>query len=247
MECITAEWFEGFQNYLLSVPELKKSSAENYLQTLRAILKKAVRDNVIMKDPAVRVRHIRVPESVIQYLTLDEIEKLKNTPMGGDLGGEVKRAFLFAVCTGLRISDIKTLTWGDIDISKKQIEKRQKKTGGIVYIPLKGEAWDMINDKMIHTQNTLVFPLIGTTNTNTRDYLKRWGRKAGVLKLTGWHLARKTAATQLFESGADIYTVKNILGHRDIETTQRYAKVTDKKRRAAMDALPDYGINTGAV
>jgi integrase len=214
---------------------------------LRAILKKAVRDNVILKDPAVRVRHIKVPESIIEYLTTEEIAKLEKTPLGGILGNEVKRAFMFAICTGLRISDIKTLTWGDIDIQKKQIEKRQKKTGRIVYIPLKNEAWTSINDLTIHGKADYVFPVLAVSKTNTRAYLTNWGNKAGVHKLTGWHLARKTAATQMFDAGADIYTVKDILGHHDIETTQRYAKVTDRKRKEAIDALPDYGMNKGSI
>ena len=53
-----------------------------------------------------------------------------------------------------------------------------------------------------------------------------------------FHVARHTCATLLLNSGVDIYTVKEILGHTDIGTTMQYAKVVDKTKREAVNSIP---------
>ena len=53
-----------------------------------------------------------------------------------------------------------------------------------------------------------------------------------------YHIARHTFATLSLTSGADLYTVKELLGHREIKTTQIYAKVIDEKKRQAVNAIP---------
>lgn len=239
---VTPAWFDGFQNWLLKDTGLAPQTCENYACSIRALMKLAVRDNIIVKDPCSSVKHITIPEKIKSYLTVDEIAKLVHTPLSGELGGEVRKAFLFALCTGLRISDLKTLKWGDINTDRMQIELRQGKTQRAVYIPLKTEAWNSIQDDLLHIPGLLLFPLLTASKTNTNQYLVDWGKHAGIEKPMGWHIARHTFATLSLENGADLFTVQKLLGHTKIGTTQGYAKVTDKKRREAVDALPDFGI-----
>lgn len=242
---ITPLWFEGFQNWLLKENNLAPQTCENYCCGIRSLLKLAVRDNILFKDPCSAVKHITIPEKIKTYLNVEDIEKLVHTPIGGELGGEVRKAFLFALCTGLRISDLKALKWANFNIDRMQIELRQGKTQRAVYIPLKDEAWNSIQDGMIHLPETLVFPLLTASLTNTNQYLVEWGKRAKVEKPMGWHIARHTFATLSLENGADLFTIQKLLGHTKIGTTQVYAKATDKKRREAIDALPDFGIGEG--
>jgi site-specific recombinase XerD len=240
---ITPVWFESLQSWLIKENNLAPKTCENYTCSIRALLKIAVRDNIIPKDPCSPVKHVVVPEKLKDYLTVDEIEKLIHTPIGGELGHEVRKAFLFGLCTGLRISDLRALTWGDINIDRMQIELKQGKTQRAVYIPLKDEAWKSIFDNTtIHRRDSLVFPLLSSSKTNTNQYLVAWGKKAGITKPMGWHITRHTFATLSLENGADLFTVQKLLGHTKIGTTQVYAKATDKKRREAIDALPIFGI-----
>jgi site-specific recombinase XerD len=245
LEDVTPKWFEDFQDRIVKESGFTLQTCENYCCAIRAAFKKAVRDGKMPKDPGLEVKHIRVPEAPIVYLTLEEIKRLIETPISikqSKLAPEIRQAFLFALCTGLRVSDIQTLTWGMIDIPMKQIIKQQKKTKAPVYIPLQPEAFELINDKTLHKADELVFPIVAKTGTNTNQYLIAWGRRAKIDKNIGWHLARYTDATHLFENGADIYTVQHLLGHTKIETTARYAKITDKKRREAVSMLPEYGV-----
>lgn len=239
---INERWVEGFQNYLLKETGLSQTTAYNYAAAIRFSLKRAVRDNIIPRNPAASVKGITLPESEKVFLNRDEIQRLANTPIGGVLGAEVRRGFLFSCFTGLRVSDIKTLTWGDIEREPVQIKKRQQKTGRFVIIPLNPNAWEIINDGAIHKHSELVFPLIGTTGTSTNQYLGFWTRDAGIEKKIGWHTARHTFATLTLENGADFFTVSKLLGHTKTATTAVYTKATDKLKREAVNALPEIDL-----
>lgn len=244
---LSPRWLENFQNTLVSTSGLSLQTCEHYCNALRHQFKLAVRDKVLFEDPGAGVPHIKVLEQRRPHLETWEIEQLMKTPIKGQksgIGPAIKQAWLFAVATGLRISDIRTLRWEHIDLKTKQVSKTQEKTGRLVIIPIKDEALKLIDDGIEHERADFVFPRIAELKTieNTNTYLREWGKAAGLTKPIGWHIARHTDATQLLEAGADIYTVKELLGHTKIETTMKYARVTNKKRKAAVDALPEYGF-----
>ena len=73
---------------------------------------------------------------------------------------------------------------------------------------------------------------------NCMDSLKRLGKKCGISKRLTWHMSRHTFATSIcLSNGVPIETVSSILGHKDIKTTQIYAKITKEKLNKDMDKL----------
>jgi integrase len=144
----------------------------------------------------------------------------------------------------LRISDIKSLKWGDIELDPLQIIKRQKKTQRAVYVPLKETTWGIINDGKEHNPLDKVFSLLANTKSQTNQYLIKWAERAGIKKPVGWHTARRTFATWELEHGVDIYTVSKLLGHKNIKQVAKYAQATDKLRCSAVAALPEIKILT---
>jgi len=246
MEDLNASWMEKFQESIISEAGVSLQTCEHYCTTLRTQFKKALRDKILCEDPGAGVPHIKVKEKMKPHLEVWEVEKLIATPITGQktgIGPAIRQAWLFAIATGLRISDIRTLRWSDIDRENRRISKAQIKTGQIVNIPIKDEAWALIKDT--EQGDPFVFPRIASIKNieNTSPYLKKWGIDAGLTKAIGWHIARHTDATQLLESGADVYTVMKLLGHTKIETTMKYAAVTNKKRQSAVDNLPEYGFD----
>jgi site-specific recombinase XerD len=173
------------------------------------------------------------------FLSIEEVQHLANTQLWGKLGAEIRRAFLFACYTGLRVSDIKSIKCGNIEHNPLQIIKRQEKTQQTVCIPLKEIAWEMINDFTVHHPNDNIFSLLSKTQSQTNKYLIRLALNAGISKPVGWHTARRTFATLALENGVDIYTVAKLLGHKNIKQVAKYAQATDKLRRKAIDALPE--------
>ena len=79
-------------------------------------------------------------------------------------------------------------------------------------------------------------------NTPSRRYsqtlVENWGKQAGIKKHVHMHVSRHTFATLNLSSGADLYTVHKLIGHKNLATTLIYAKVIDEKKRQAVDALP---------
>jgi integrase len=229
---ITPQWIDGFQQYLLNGTKLSPTTAYDYSKAIRMALRKAVRENILIKNPADGVKGLPEPETDLIFLSLDEVQRLADTEIAGKLGKDIRCAFLFACYTGLRISDLKSLSWGDIELNPKQIIKRQKKTKRAVYIPLSTSAWTIINDKQDHNPKDKVFNLLGNTESQTNQYLRKWAINAKVKKPVGWHTARRTFATWELENGADIYTVAKLLGHKNIKQVAKYAQATDKLRRS---------------
>ena len=68
--------------------------------------------------------------------------------------------------------------------------------------------------------------------------LSKWVMKAKITKDITFHCARHTNATLLLTNGTDLYTVSKLLGHKDIKTTQIYAKIIDEKKRQAVNSIP---------
>jgi len=234
---INKRWLENFQDFLLK--HLSTNTARNYILGICQILNKAVQDNIILKNPGREVEIIKKEESERVFLNIEEMQKLANIEAKTDQEKDVKRAFIFACYTGLRVSDLITITWGNIEHNPPQIVKSQKKTGVRVYIPLHKTARTIIDDNILHEHDDLIFPWLDVIKNNRNLYLTKWADRANIGKSIGWHTARHTFAVKSLESGADIYTVSKLLGHTDITATQVYAKATDKMKREAVNALPE--------
>lgn len=231
------------KDYLLGFIEhlrgegLGAGSVYTYFACLNAVLNAAVRQRLIPENEVKYIDRDQRPkkkEPDRPYLTLDEVKRLASTPCRKEV---IKRAFLFACFCGLRISDIETLTWDQIKSTsdgRMQIAKQQKKTKSFVYIPVSGNAAHYLGRR----GKGLVFQGLPDRN-NLGIYIKRWAKDAGIDKNISFHTSRHTSATLMLEFGVDLYTVSVILGHTNISTTQIYAKVIDRKRREAVDAIPD--------
>jgi len=135
-------WLNDFKNYLLSLPKVKTSSANRYYAIMKACLNVAVREKVLLRNPSTDVEPIPSPSKPVTSLTMREVETLAaTTPLT-----ITKRAFLFGCLTGLRYSDIKDLTYNDINWETKEIIKTQKKTGNVVVVPLVEDAITLMSN-----------------------------------------------------------------------------------------------------
>jgi len=236
---ITPKWVDDFQNFLLRQETISRNTASFYARLLRTALNRAVSNEILLKNPANYVQKISALEPELEYLSFDEVNALASIKLDDSYGQEVRRAFLFSCYTGLRIVDIETLVWGRISKNSKQLIKIQEKTKTPVYIPLSKSAQAIIGTVDGHDSDELIFNLSSHNRRTSYYYLKEWAEKAQIRKNVGWHTGRRTFATMALDSGADIYTVSKLLGHSSIKHTTKYAKVTDKLKLDAVNALPE--------
>lgn len=248
LEAVDEQWLEGYKAFLFSVKTLHQVTIAHYFAAICAVLKQAHRERIIPRNPADNVKKVSEPEPMKVWLTPEEVDALSRVQMKGDWAEAIKRGFLFSCLTGLRISDIKTLKWGEIVLTPSHmIMKRQVKTKNVAGIPLNASAWAIINDGKTHPAEALVFPTLSSSKTSSSHYFKQWEKLSGITKKIGWHTARHTFAVLSLQGGADLYTVSKLLGHTDIQTTQVYAKATDGMKRKAVDALPEISLDQKAI
>lgn len=248
---ITPKWVMGFRDYLENRAEafgcdrrarkdrkpLSQNSRQSYFNKLRACLRQAYEDGIILRNPMRGIKGFAVEEGTRVYLTLDEVRALGATEC--DYPG-IKRAFLFSCLTGLRRSDIEKLTWGEVTMmnGRTRLVFRQKKTGGMEYLDVTAQAAELIGERGERGADERVFEgLLYPSDTNLN--LRIWAARAGIEKHISFHVGRHTFAVLMLTLGTDIFTVSKLLGHRELKTTQIYAKVVDAKKQEAVDNIPE--------
>ena len=233
---ITPAWFTSFLNHIN-----KQGYATNtlavYVATMRYIINQANREGLLPTNPIANIKGIGYEETNRTYLTVDEVRRLADTPCPNDV---TKRAFLFGCLTGLRNCDIRALTWGDVHEQDgyTRIIFRQHKTKGQEYLDISAQASSLMGNR--GRGNDAVFPLMSWHAV--RQHLKAWVKRAKISKHVTFHTSRHTFAVMMLQV-TDIYTVSKLLGHRELSTTQVYAKVLDKAKREAVDNIPNL-LNT---
>ena len=237
LRTVDKKWLMDFVAFLKK-KGLSDSTIHVYFSNLNTIFNRAYRAEILQENPISRMdktERPQRPDTTREYLTLEEVQTLMKTPCGNET---VKRAFLFACFTGLRLSDVENLTWGNIKPTTDrgwQVEEKQMKTRKIVFIPLSENALEQLPPR--GPQNEFVFRGLPSRSETSKNIL-RWVKKAGIDKHITFHCSRHTNATLLLTFGADLYTVSALLGHTDISTTQIYAKVVNEKKQQAVNLIP---------
>lgn len=238
-EEIDVDLCQKFREYLLNVRQLKrdgkisKNSAAGYWSTFRGFLKILYRNGMIQTNVNDYLDKIETVDVIKDYLSVDELHKLAETPCKIPV---LKKAALFSCLTGLRISDILCLLWEDIvDYSAggKCVHIITQKTKTEDIIPISEEALALIgydSDK-----RGMVFK--GMMRSWTQQPMKAWIRAAGINKSITFHSFRRTFATLQAAAGTDLSTIRSMMAHKSITTTQRYIKTVDSNKRAASERI----------
>ena len=244
MRDVNRDYIVGLTNFLRNDyrsprgKQLKAYSVINYLGCLRNALNMAVREDVIADNPIMKLSaqdKVKAPESQREFLTIEEVQKLEATESPYP---HIKQAFLFACYTGLRCSDVRSITWGKIvkDGEKYRLHTVMFKTKRPFYIPLSKKALQWMPERGDKTDNDLIFENI-PVQVNTKLYLQPWLDKAGITKPITFHCSRHTFGTMMLTLGADIYTTSKLMGHTKVEVTQIYAKIINKKKDDAVSLI----------
>lgn len=243
---IDSRFVENFRTYILSAPcggnksgTIARNTAVTYFSIFKAALKQAFVDGYLTVDLSAKIKGIQEQESRREYLTIEELNILADTPCERDI---LKRAALFSALTGLRHCDIQKMRWKEIQTEGDQVKLHftQQKTKGVEYMPISEQALHLCGKQGQPEQ--LIFEDLPDPSWISRP-LKLWVKAAGITKKITFHCFRHTYATLQLSSGTDIYTVSKMLGHTNVKTTQIYAKVVDEKKEKAAQAIKLNEIN----
>ena len=230
-----------FKEYLLTTKSnnsskttLAQNSAVSYFNKVKAALKQAYKDGFLSNDLNTKIEPIKQVETRRNFLTIEELNSLVKTECNNPL---MKKAALFSALTGLRFSDIKNLVWGELEYIEGNgyfIQFKQQKTKGVEVMPISEQAYNLLGEQK--EPGDKVFDGL-TYSAYENKHLYQWIGAAGITKDITFHCFRHTYATLQLSMGTDIYTVSKMLGHRELKTTQVYAKIIDQTKRDAANKI----------
>jgi site-specific recombinase XerD len=230
-----------YEFFLRSVRNCANNTAVKYIKNFNKIIKLCLANDWLDKNPFANYKS-KVKEVERVYLSEGEIQNIINKDFKTERLSLVRDIFLFSCFTGLAYIDVKNLTKSHISIGidgDKWIFTHRQKTETASKIPIL-PLTQMIIDKYENYPQCInedkLLPILSNQKMNA--YLKEIAAVCEIEKELTFHIARHTFATTVtLTNGVPIESVSKMLGHKNLRTTQHYAKVLDRKVSEDMKIL----------
>ena len=183
------------------------------------------------ENPCKAVKKPKLNNQVTEFLSDDEMKRLLDT-LDAWSCKESADFVRIALFVGLRKSEILKLKWSDLDLDRKTITLRDPKNGFDTVLPLNDEAVNVFRG----IERTSEYVLPGPGGELKRSFRKPWyaiRQAAGLPESYRLHGLRHNFASHLVSNGVDLFTVSKLLSHRDLQTSTRYAHLSDGALRQA--------------
>jgi len=246
---ITADEVRKFRLFLSrqagAKGEMKLVTQGYYVISLRSFLKWLIRNDLKVLQPE-KLDVPKVRDHSLKFLDDLQITRLLNQPLNSSKNGLRDRSILeLLFSTGLRVSELVSLNREQINLNTREFGVIGK--GGrsrVVFISTQAAEWI---DKYLKSRMDKYKPLfirnlrpkeialedrqVRLTARSIQRLVKRYVRQANLPVIATPHTIRHSMATDLLRAGADLRSVQEILGHKNIATTQIYTHVTDARLR----------------
>lgn len=234
---------EGLAAHLLGLG-LSRKRVNNVLAVLSKLLHRAARPGEPLHGRALpEIRMLKLPPRPHAFLTRDEVAALvAAAPAPWDA------MVLVAAHTGLRLGELRALTWADVDLGGARLRVNAAawryvigppKSGRPRTVDLSAAASGALRALGPSTGYVWTGPSGGLTNVEIcRKRLRRIGVRA-LGRPVGWHLLRHSFASHLVQAGVSLKVVQELLGHGSLAMTMRYAECAPANRAAAVRLLDE--------
>ena len=240
---IDHELVTSYEFYLKSVHKCNQNTTVKYIKNFGKIVRICLANGWIERDPFINYK-CKIVEVDRAFLSQDEIETMFNKVLATDRLNLVKDIFLFSCFTGLAYADVKKLSYKNIGFGvdgERWIFINRTKTDTRSNIPILPIASFLLEKYKDHPQvinQEKLLPIL--SNQKMNSYLKEIADVCEINKELTFHIARHTFATTVtLSNGVPIESVSKMLGHKNLKTTQHYAKILDLKVSDDMKILKE--------
>lgn len=235
-------------SFLTTLRKEGKSAAtiNRKLASVRSFYTFLALENVVSGNPAVGIKPPRVERKELEYLTVEEVDRLLATPEESVLGCRDKALMELLYATGIRVNEVIAANVSDVNL-RIGFFTCTGETGKARIIPIGRPARAALEHYIYEVRKELVeedssedalfvnFYGKRMTRQGLWKILKEYGHKAQLeTKLTP-HLLRISFAVHMVQNGADLKSLQELLGHEDMTATQVYLSVTKSRIKDVYD------------
>lgn len=228
---------ENIDKYILSLIDsklLKENTINQRINSINFFTK-----NVLKRDDlSNKIRFLKKERHLPNILNLDEVKRILDSIKN------IKHKVIFTIIysSGLRVGEVVVLKPGDIDFSRNLIHIRQGKGKKDRYTLLSNRAKDLLGIYIKKEQLTnYLFPGLRENShlsiRSVQQIMQRKIKELNIIKQVSVHSLRHSFATHLLEQGTDIRYIQELLGHKDIRTTEIYTHVALNSIRGIKNPL----------
>jgi site-specific recombinase XerD len=231
---------QDIERWLSTKTKLKPATLNRYLALISLTYRLAVQNGKVNTNPARSVRKRREDNGRIRFLSQEEEIKLRSVIQ--EACSHHLPELDLALNTGLRLGEQYNLTWDCISFERKLLTIPLSKNGCTRHVPLNEAAISAL--RKAHTQSNehrwVFLNCFGQQLKSPRQWFEEAVESAGITEFT-WHCLRHTFASRLIMAGVDLRTAQELMGHKTIQMTVRYAHLAPKHQLAAVERLCDTG------
>lgn len=227
------EFVTDMEFYFKTERKCCHNTAMKYISNVKKVVNICIKNGWLQRDPFFGYKLVK-KEVIREILSEEEIAAVYSKVFPTERLNLVRDIFIFSCYTGLAYADIEKLKRSEIIIGidgDKWVSTTRQKTDTASRIPLLPIALEILEKYKNHPKclnQDLLLPIL--SNQNMNGYLKEIADLVGIEKRFTFHCARHTFATTVtLTNGVPIETVSKMLGHRNLKTTQHYAKIIDRK------------------
>ncbi|RRA96995.1 site-specific integrase [Paenimyroides viscosum] len=236
---LTGDFIREFDFYLRYNLQSTHNTVWVYTMPILSLVELAIKKGLIRYNPF-QDYEINMEETDRGYILKEDVEKLMMCVPPHPRYELVKDLFIFSCFTGLAYADIKKLTMNNIQSffdGHQWIISRRKKSDIASNVRLMEIPKRIIEKYQGTTRNEFIFPV--PTNVTCNTHISKLIEKAEIIteqKVT-FHTARHTFGTMFLTEGVPLESLSKMMGHKNISTTQIYAKITSQKISKDMDLV----------
>ena len=230
---------EQMVKYIHSLSNLNARSLAHHITVINSFYEFLISEEIIKANPCEGIKSPKLPSKLPNYLTEEEVDKLMNVNLDSPFSYRNKAMLELLYATGLRVSELISLKFNDIDLNNDFVRVIGKGSKERI-VPMSDLAvkWlgiylNQYRPIILKNKDSEYLFISNALKPISRQgffkIIKQEVRRAGINKDVSPHVLRHSFATHLLNHGADLRVIQELLGHSDISTTQIYTHLVNEK------------------